>query len=54
MKDGNEISTYDGIKAILESEGLKEAMAPEDVNFVIKDNNWVYQHTAAQMTYWLQ
>lgn len=52
VKDGKPVTTQEGLKNILCSHGFKELCQPEDVRFVIKENQWVFQYTLANVTYW--
>lgn len=46
------VKTQDGLKAMLTPMGFKEIRENENVRFVIKENEWVYQFTMANVTYW--
>ena len=37
---------------MLTSNGFKQIKDSEDARFVIKENEWVYQYTLANVTYW--
>lgn len=49
-EDGNEVSTIEGLKKILE--GHFELIATEDVPFVIRETPRKFQHTLSQMSVW--
>ena len=50
--DKKPVHTQDGLKALLSPLGFKGIKENEDVRFVIKENDWVYQFTMANMTFW--
>ena len=52
--NGKNVSTYDSLKQMLAKVGIKEVRSPDDIRFVIKENNWVYQYTLAHVTYWIK
>lgn len=49
-ENGNEVSTLEGLKNILESHF--ELIATEDVPFVIRETSRKFQHTISQMSVW--
>ncbi len=53
-KEGKPVSTHSRLKEVLTGLGLKEERPSEDVQFVIRENPWVYQYTSAQFTYWIK
>jgi hypothetical protein len=42
--NGKEVTTYQGLKELLKELGLKEIKEPEDLQYVIQENPWVYQY----------
>lgn len=40
--NGKDLTTYDALKQLMPTLGLKELQEPEDVRFVIQKNLWVY------------
>lgn len=47
------MGTEEGLRRILESRGLKRSRESENIRFVIKVNEWVYEYTLANATFWL-
>ena len=50
--DKKPVQTQDGLKTLLTPLGFKGIKENEDIRFVIKENDWVYQFTMANMTFW--
>lgn len=47
-----QITTQFGLKRTLEPQGFDELQPNENLRFVIKENDWVYQYTLANATFW--
>jgi SAM-dependent methyltransferase len=54
LEDGKPVTTSEGLARILVKKGFEELCAKEDIRFSIKDNDWVYQYTLAEATFWVK
>lgn len=54
IENGKEVTTTEGLRQVLGTNGFVELCPSEDIRFSIKDNDWVYQYTLACATFWLK
>ncbi len=52
IENGEEVTTNEGLKKHLTKQGFKELCPGEKLLFSIKDNDFVYQYTTAEATFW--
>ena len=54
LEEGTPVSTQEGLRRALTARGFAEQAPEENILFVIQENDWVYQYTTANATFWVK
>lgn len=54
MENGVSVTTPEGLGRLLNPLGLSEYRERDNLRFVLKMNDWVYQYTLSNVTFWVK